>query len=802
MQASPVTTGTAPSLPQLSPLSPPTLELSCTPGPAIALAPDPHPIAKACAPRAEDSPPQAARHAALSSLELVPTAVHEAILDVMPMQARLRLEHQVSKRLQNRLQHRARHDVALWRATTVWTADEFKAALSDNPNHTFGMLSPHSRAAVLVALAHRLCGLPSSSHGVCMQMLLEQALRLPAALRALPLNALAVNLGNSAMKVSGETMAACAARIAAEPLAQSASLRLALLVHGIGHLPGIIGHLLPDARAALDLVRAFPAPCQASTLAIVASVLTRTGAHGQDATAAWRDLLQGVAQEERDAVQQGQLIAQVARLMPGAQFPYASGERDQHAFRQCSALLLDTVFSLPVERLYQALVWVLVAPPAPHSRSFLYFGKAERDELLREIGRRMENTALTESQRLYLRAALLLYLPDLATWDALWQAATCSEHGQTLALLGAILPQCQTAATDTTRLQAVLSAGLHASALTPPDRSALLKEALHQARNAMSATALPEATFATIASLARDHGDYGPLAQWVCPQQAERDRVVRVILDLAPDEQVNAARTWLQEGRWPALGHLGCFSTLAEPLAQAGNLIQLAKLAGAICSRCAEWIGMTDTRAWPARWAIAERNARDLADYWIGLLERMLPCQTPEALAAVALLAHQLDAATDRDGALVHRAWEMIARLDADDLRACLAQLLPLRPQEAWNRPARASQDKLPRSAVVSAVPLVRARLSSAERREWLAYCLGRLWVQESDRERLQMRTRDRRFDGARQAMWALATTLPPAQWAYAAPCLAEWFDTPPDAAEERAAWEQAKAQFHALFGG
>ncbi|MBY4898871.1 hypothetical protein [Cupriavidus sp. AU9028] len=753
----------------------------------------------------------AARQVVLSSFELLPTAVHEAILDLMPMQARLRLEHQVSKPLQSRLQHRARHDVALRQAATVWTVDEFQAVLSDDPGNSFATLAPHSRAAVLVALAHRLRGLPSSSHGTCFQALLAQALRLPPPLRAMPMDALAECLGDSALKMSGDTQVACAERIAAEPLTQSARLRRALLrrallLQGRGDLATIAAHLLPDARAALELVRAYPAPCHVDTHSIVAGALARTGAD-QDAADVWRDLLEGAAQETLDAGQQGGLIALLARLLPPVPGSHPSGERDDDASGKCMALLLDTVFSLPGERLYHALAWLLGAAHPASTGLYLYAARAKQQlQLLDGIAQRMESAALTEPRRLHLRAAFLRYLPDQAAWDTLWQAAMGGEHGETLTLLGALLPLCQMKAPDTTRLQAVASAGLHVSTLAPSDRSALLKDVLYQRRNHIDDAGLAEATFASVARLARDHGDYGLLAQWPQRnQQTERDRVVGVILDLPPAEQVKAAQVWVQEGNWGELGDLACFSALAEPLAQAGHPIQLAELAGAICNRCAEWIGVTDARAWPGRWADVEEHARHLAGDWIGLLERMPPCRTPAALAAAAQFAHQLDAVTDRDGALVRRAWEMIARLDADDLRACLAQLLPLRPQEAWNGPARVRHDKLPRSAVVSAVPLVRARLSTAERREWLAYCLGRLWVQESERERLQTGAHGRRFDGrfdsARQAIWALATSLPPAQWAYAAPCLAEWFVTPPDAAEERAAWEQAKARFHAVFG-
>ncbi|MGW7556911.1 hypothetical protein, partial [Streptomyces rimosus] len=90
--------------------------------------------------------------------------------------------------------------------------------------------------------------------------------------------------------------------------------------------------------------------------------------------------------------------------------------------------------------------------------------------------------------------------------------------------------------------------------------------------------------------------------------------------------------------------------------------------------------------------------------------------------------------ATDHDAGLVQRAWALIERLDADDLRACLAGLRPFRRLEKWNARRQGLQDYWPRSAVPLAAGIARTRLSGPERREWQAHLLGRLWVLDDER--------------------------------------------------------------------
>lgn len=810
MQACPARQTAVPSPADGTPPPEPAPQPARATGPAISLSPGPlvpasiaAPIAALVAsPGAPRGPASGSESAALSGLELLPAPVHDFILDLLPLQSRLCLERQVSKGLQTRLAQRARHDLALQRAANAWTDGELAAVLSDQPAQPFNGLPSPFRAAVLRTLIDRLPGLPRSRHNVGFRLLLEQTLRLPAPLQAAPLNALARCIDERAAVVDLDTLLDCAARIAAEPLAQSARLRRAALALERRAKPcGIASQLLPDASAALALARAFPPAEQAEALSICAAALARACASSEDAAAPWRALLQGVARDETDPMQRGRLIAELARCLPGIDGPHSFFGIDAATASQYSTLLLDTVFSLPEDGPFHALACLLgaEAPPGP----FQYVRRTQRTELLDEIAQRMQAAALSVPQRLHLGAALLRFLPDLATWDALWNAATRGKHAATLRLLSAVLPLCQPPAPDATRLLRLQSAAVHALELPPSARAALLKDALYYGREAIDAAGLTASTLAGVAALARDHGEYGPLAQWAQQgQRAARHQVVRILQSLAPAQQVSAVRQWLHDGKWSDLEDLADLSALADPLAQTGHLAELADLARTICDRGAQWTrGISQCAFGPERRRRIEAAARTLADDWIKRMEAIPQCRRPATLAAAALFAHQLDVATDNDAGLVQRAWALIERLDADDLRACLADLRPLRRLEEWSAPAQGLQDHWPRSAVPLAARIVRTRLSGPERREWLAHLLGRLWVLESERQAAAQAARQQRFDSARQATWDLAISLPRAQWSHAACYLAEWFATPPDATHERTPWEKARASFHAWFG-
>lgn len=737
--------------------------------------------------------------ATMSGLELLPAPVHDFILALLPPQSRLCLERQVSKGLQTRLERHARHDLALRRAANVWTVGELAAVLSDGSAQPFGGLPPASRAAVLGTLVGRLRGLPRSGHDAGFRLLLEQTLRLPAPLRTAPLDTLESCIDERAAVVSLDTLLDCVAMIAAEPLALSARLRrTALALENRAKPCGIASQLLPDASAALALARAFPAAEQAEALSVGTAAFARACANDQDAAAPWRALLQCVARDEADPAQRGRLIAALAGCLPGIDGQHAFFGIDAATASRHSALLLDTVFSLPGDGPFHAIACLLGTEASPGP--FQHVSRTQRTDLLGDIAQRMQAAALTEPQRLHLRAALLRFVPDLATWDTLWDAALRGEHAETLRLLGSVLPICQSPAPDPTRLLRLQSVALDATALPPSTRSALLKEALYYGRDAINASGLTESTLAGAAALARDHGEYGALARWAqAGRPAARRRVVKVIRGLAPAQQVSAVRQWLDDGRWSGLEDLVDLSALADPLAQTGHFGELADLVRTVCERGAKWTGQWGCR--PALRGRVEAAGRILADYWIGQLEAIPQCRRPATLAAAALFAHQLDAVTDHDAERVQRAWKLIEPLDADDLRLCLADLRPFRRLEKWTAPGQGLQDRWPRSAVPLAAAIVRTRLSGPERREWLAHLLGRLLALESERETAGQGGRQPRFDRARQAAWDLAISLPRAQWSYAVGYLAQWFAAPPDAPHERAPWEQARASFDAWFG-